>query len=292
MEKLIGVLASLLSYDASELTTALKDGDKFLEGDALADKVKEVLAPQVAKIKNEQVSRGMKDAGKKYRAAVKSLWPEMTDTTNEAETINGLFEFAQQQAGSQTEIDETNPKVKAIVKTAVDLQKAKYGELQASFEKYKQEEGAKLARKIGIVEMTKAITEAKVILGDKPTARIDAIAKLINWNEVSIDENGNPILVDGDKNPKTDDAGKPIPFSAHVVGIASELFGVHKQDPGAGGSGAGGGGKKSESDPEKGDASRFKNQQEYDDFLKRNITPDERYKAMLDYQAFLDQPES
>ena len=61
MEKIFTALASALNLDAEEFNAALRDGDKWLTDEQLADKIGEAARTQVKAAKEAQLKRGKRE---------------------------------------------------------------------------------------------------------------------------------------------------------------------------------------------------------------------------------------
>ena len=91
-EKVIGAIASALSLDASEFTAALKDGDKWLADDALADKIGELAAAQVKAAKEAQHKRGQRETWTAVEKRLKAQGFENAEKLQNVAMLDAFFE--------------------------------------------------------------------------------------------------------------------------------------------------------------------------------------------------------
>lgn len=263
MEKIIGAVASALSLDAVELSAELKDGEKWLEEEKLAEILSAKVSAQVKAAKEAQRLRGIREKGKAVEQFLSKQGfsnPDKLEGDALLEAYSDYLKASHEGEGgkdpramSREDLAKL-PDVKALVVDAQKAAGAKYEQLSAQFEAEKKSWQSQRVQDLGAARLPEILEEAKVVLDIKGSegsraARIKAVSSMIDWGSVGIDANGGLVFIDSDGQPKTDDFGKPVDFKKHVVGLASGIYGVHLADPKKGGaapaggqSGQGGGG--------------------------------------------------
>ncbi len=252
-EKVIIALASALQMNATEFTAALKDGDNLLEGDALADKLKEVAAGRLKAAKEQQYTRGKNEVAKSV-----GRWAKERGASFEGEKIEDILEAAteafEQKTSAPPEGNDPSkfskdellklPVVKELLQGArqeaikpFEAQKETY---EAALKKERLARVADIAKR----EAAEFLEAEKIILeipemGIKKAERLKAIFLNIDFDSLGTDDKGAIIVLDEDGKPKTDDFGKPIDFKSIVVNIAEPMFGFRTQNPNHGGANPG-----------------------------------------------------
>jgi hypothetical protein len=205
---------------------------------------------QVSAAKTETEKRFTRVAFEKYRKAMKEQGFDVPDGVTDVKQL--VTEFAEFKAGSggdggsdlTPETAAKNPIVKQLLDTRLKAAADENARLKSEHEAYKKTEGLKIVKTVAQQKAAAALEKHKAILEVEGVVtkdqRLASFFSLIPYNELALDDNGEPILLDpitGEQ--KTDNFGKPITYEAHIVEMNKGLFGFHKQDPGNGGSGGG-----------------------------------------------------
>lgn len=298
-EKAIGAIASALSLDVSEFTAALKDGDKWLADDELAAKIGDLTAQQVKAAKEAQHKRGQRETWTAIEKRLKAQGFTNEEKLQNLALLDAFFDgYTPEKAPEGKEPAQFTKDELVKLPTVKSLMQEAKAEAGKAFEALKSEyETAKTTwQKQRVSDVAKRrlvehLEEGKVVL-DLPgsnvskSKRVEAIASMLNWSEIGLDKNGEPIFVDADGNPKTDDFGKQIDFKKHVLSIGSELFGVLKQDPAKGGANptqggaAGAAGGNGEYTPKY----TFATQKDFDTAYRGVSEASERFQMMKDWK--------
>ena len=262
-EKVIGAIASALSLDASEFTAALKDGDKWLADDALADKIGELAAAQVKAAKEAQHKRGQRETWTAVEKRLKAQGFENAEKLQNVAMLDAFFEAYGPEKAPEGKTPEQFTKedlvklpiVKSLMQEAKAEAGKQYDTLKNEYETAKKDWQKQRVQDVAKRKMIEYLEEGKILL-DLPGStvnkakRVEAISAMLNWSEIGVNDKGEVVFGDADGNVKTDDFGKALDFKKQVVSIGTELFGVLKQDPtkagaqpsGSGAAGAAGGG--------------------------------------------------
>lgn len=242
-EKLIGAIASALSLDASELTAALKDGDKWLAEDTFTETLSEKVADAVKAAKADQ-----------HKRAQREVWSVVEKEINKAGFDNGeklqgkalISAFAESQKGGEG-LDGKNPGefsreelVKLpVVKSLLQEREAKAAEKWASERKTFEEKvaAAEKTRKSLLLDKTlmASLEKGKINLGDTPeqkALRLNILKSQIDFSRIEVGDNDAIKYLDAD--------GLTSDLEKEVLPIAQTAFGVRTQDPNRGGGGANG----------------------------------------------------
>jgi hypothetical protein len=254
-DKILGALASALKMDAQELLADLKTGDDWAENavDTLSAKIR----AQLKAAQDTQYKRGIREKGKATEKFFASMGFENPDKLEGDEYLDAAREFLESKVpeggADPVKLDREAlsklPEVKALISEAKTAAGQRLSELETAIsqkEKQFRQERVKdiaAAKLPEILEAHKVILDAPGVEGSK-SARIAAVQAQIDWSKVAIDDKRNLVFVDDDGNPATDEFGKPVDFSKHVVSVAAPMFGIQTQDPHRGGgrpAGTGGG---------------------------------------------------
>jgi len=246
-DKILGAIASALQIDAAELTTALKDGEAFLPDDQLAEKLKDVAAERLKAAKDAQHKRGQREIGDSIEKWAKAKGFSNEEKLKGTALLDAVFDTVDTKAPegndptkfTKEELSKL-PAVKEMLQSvkieAVKPFEAKEAELVGQIKKERQERVSDVAKRFAaeIMEQEKVLLEVPE-MGIVKKDRLEAVYARLNFSEIGLDDKGNPIVVDNDGAPATDDFGKPIPFKDRVIGIAKPMYGIRTQDPGKGG---------------------------------------------------------
>lgn len=261
--KVLGVIASTLQLDASELAESLKDGETWLPDDDIAKKLGETISGRVKAAKEEQRKRALRETSETV-----AKWAKGKGFTPEDAELKGtaLLDAYDEHLKSKRTAEPINIDPAHVGKLTRD-ELAKLPEVQklitesntAVVDKYKQEVGRELEmvkseyktykdsterEKIESVTMqyiARALEQGNVMLEPTGTkvskeARIGAVAKMIDLGKIRINDKREPYFVNEHGEPETDaDFGKPIDFAKHIVTIGKDLFGERGPDSGKGG---------------------------------------------------------
>ena len=293
MEKLIQALASALNLDAEEFTAALRDGDKWLADEQLADKIGEAARTQVKAAKEAQLKRGKRETMLQVERWMKAQGFENPDKLQGDDLFDAYAEHQKAQSapagdgadggkkpGEMSREDLAKlPTVKELMAEAVKSAAAKYEAVNAEFEQYKKkttvERIAATARQTAaqILEENRAILE---VPGSDITKaqRLEAFYRFLDFDKMQVDEKGNIVLLDANGDPLVNDMGKPISYKDRELEINKGLYGFHTQDPNRGGGNppANGGQKPGEWKP----SVTFADQAAYDNFYRTETDPVKR----------------
>lgn len=245
--KIIGVIASTLHLDATELTAALKDGENWISDEEFADKVRETITGQVKAAKDAQLKRGTRESWTAVEKWIKAQGFAPDGELKGTDLLDAFTDHLKAQApegGKPGEMAKDELAKLPAVKALINEGKAEVGKrfetLQTDFDNYKKQSAKAQVSEVVKRRLTEFLEEGKVLLevqgsNVSKTQRIEAVSKFLNFDEIGLNEKGDPIFVDAENQPKTDDYGKPVDFKKHVIGIGEQIFGIQKQDPGKGG---------------------------------------------------------
>lgn len=255
MDKIIGAVASALNLDATELSAELKDGEKWLEEEKVAEVLSAKVSAQVKAAKEAQYKRGIREKGKAVEQFLSRAGFANPDKLEGDALLEAAVDFMKAshdgeggkdpKALTREELAKL-PDVKALITEAQRAAGAKYEQLSAQFETEKKSWQSQRIQDLGAARLPEILEEAKVVLDIPGTegsraARIKAVNSMIDWGSVGVDDKGAFVFLDSDGQPKTDDFGKPVDFKKHVVSIASGIYGTHLADPKKGGAAPSGG---------------------------------------------------
>lgn len=236
-EKVLGAIASALHFDASELTTALKDGDKWLADDELAEVIGQKISEQVRAAKDDQRKRGQREVWTSVEKKLKAQGFDNPDKLQGTALLDTFFENYK----TESEPDGKKPAemtVEELAKLPVVKQLIAKAKMDAGkeFETVKAEleqrvSKAETTQKDLIVgdELLVMLEAAKINLGDNADtrkARLRMVKSQIPFERVKV-EDGKMTFVDAD--------GFETDFKKFVLDIAQPAYGIVKQDPNKGG---------------------------------------------------------
>ena len=241
MEKTILGIASALKLDAAEFTAALKDGDKWIADEAMAEKISEVLSERFAAATSTNRKAGQKEINDKIKRFVKRQGFEIPEGLQGEELLSAYNEWKEEELSkvgsdgktpgemSKEELSKL-PIVRSLIKEREDFVQKKFEADKADLEK--RVEIAEMTRKRTLVNktMAKLLDDAKINLGDDPAtreARIALIEARIPYGKIKTTDDDNVQMLDDD--------GFDADFKSFVLGIATPSFGIVKQDPKKGG---------------------------------------------------------
>jgi hypothetical protein len=309
MEKIFQALASALNLDVEEFTAALRDGDKWLTDEQLADKIGEAARAQVKAAKEAQLKRGKRETMLQVERWMKAQGFENPDKLQGDELLEAYAEHWKAQApagdpsadggkkpGEMSREDLAKlPAVKELMAEAVKGAASKYDAVKAEFEAYQKkttvERIASVAKQTAaqILEENRAILE---VPGSDITKaqRLDAFYRFLNFEGMQIDEKGAVVLLDPNGDPLVNDMGKPVSFKDKVLEINKSLYGFHTQDPNKGGANppANGGQKPGEWKP----SITFADQAAYDNFYRSETDAKKRAEGAKSWAYQLQQSEA
>ena len=301
MEKTIQALASALNLDAEEFAAALRDGEKWLEDDKMAEKIGQTVRDQVkaareaSKAREEaQLKRGTRETMLSVERWMKAQGFENPDKLQGSELLDAFTEHLRAQtapagdpAGSggkkpgemSSEDLAKLPAVKELMTDAVKGAAAKYEAVKAEFEAYQKkttvERVEAVAKKTAaeILEENRAILEVPGSEIAKPQ-RLEAIYRFFDFEKMRVDEKGGIVMLDENGEVLLNDMGKPVSYKEKVLEINKRLYGFHTQDPNKGGGNppANGGQKPGEWKP----SMTFTDQAAYDNFYRTETDPVKR----------------
>ena len=292
-EKLIGGFASALNMDASELTAALKDGDKWLGEDEMVEVIRQKVGDQVKAAKDDQRKRGQREVWLTVEKKLKSQGFENPDKAQGSALLDSYFEQLQpienegegKKPSEMTEQEIMRHPVFKNIKARIEAD-AKKG-LEAQLTEIEQRAlKAETTQKRLVVnaEMARLSREARLNLGESPetqAARLGLLDAKIPYDRIS---------VDGEKVILSDAEGYESDFKSFFLGLATPVFGIVKQNPsrsganpqagGAAGAGAG------EYKPKYTFAGGVK---EYNDLKTTLVDPQERLQVEKDWRHIQQQ---
>lgn len=261
--KVLGVIASTLNLNATELTESLKDGEAWLSDGEISKKLGEAISGQVKAAKVAQRNRALKETTETVAKWTRGqgFTPSDADLKSTEMLLQSFSDHLESSKPDTTTIDPATagklsrdelaklPEVQSLITSAN----------AAVIEKYKKEVGAELEKvkteyttykaqtereKIEAVTLqavTRALEQGNVMLEPTGTkvskdARIRAVLREIDLGKVRVNDKREPYFVDEHGEPLTDaDFGKPVDFSKHVIGIGKDLYGERGPDSSKGG---------------------------------------------------------
>ncbi len=236
-EKVIGAIASALHTDAQEFAAALKDGDKWLAEDELAEVISQKISEQVRAAKEDQRKRGQREV---WSSVEKKLKAQGFDNAEKLQGV-ALLETFFENFKTESEPDGKKPA------EMTDAELAKLPAVKSLIAKVKADAGkefeavkteleqramrAETTQKKLVVgaEMAKLLEGAKINLGDNAetrAARLRMVESQIPFDRLNI-ENDKIVFSDAD--------GFEADFKKFVLDIAQPAYGIVKQDPNKGG---------------------------------------------------------
>lgn len=301
MDKIIGAIASALNLDATELTAELKDGENWLEAGKLAETLSSKISAQVKAAKEAQYKRGIRERAK----AVESFLSKSGFTNPDKLEGDALLEAYTEHLKASAEPDPAHAGKEPAKMTREEL--AKLAEVKALITEAKQQAGAQIEALKSQYESDRANWQRERVLdvvqsklpaylkaanvnlevpgaADGEEKRIKAIAALLPTGEIGLNEKGEPIFLDADGQPKTDDFGKPLDFKKHVTELGANLFGIRKVDPSKSGIAPQTGQKPGPNDQR---VYTFANKEAFDSQFLVESDPAKRTQMFKDFQAQL-----
>lgn len=302
MDKLFEVLADLLGLDSVEFIAALKDGDKFLEGDKLTDKVRDIVQGRIKSAKDEQHKRGKREQDEAVARWIKSQGFANPDGLKGQALIEAFADWKTAQAAEGDEDGKKKPAemseeelaklpaVKTLLGKRLQAADAKFTDLTKQFDDFKMKAQRQSVEAVGqrraaeILEAKGAILEVAGA-GITKEQRLKAFFRLLDWGKMGLNEKGDDVvLLNDDGEPLKDDFGKAVTFESLVIGEAKPIFGFQKIDPT----------KRSPSPGQKpgdkgGERQRmsFDSDAAFDDYIASEPDPEKRLQAQEDRLAEL-----
>lgn len=232
-EKVIGAIASALHTDATELTAALRDGEKWLAEDELAEVIGQKVSEQVRAAKEEQRKRGQKEVWTSVEKKLRAQGFENQDKLQGVALLDTFFDNFK----TEGETDGKKPVEMS------DLELAKLPAVRNLIAKAKVDAGrefetvkteleqramkAETTQKDLVVgdEMLRLLEAAKINLGDNAetrSARLRMVKSQVPLERIKV-EDGKMTFVDAE--------GFEADFKKFVLDIAQPAYGIVKQDP-------------------------------------------------------------
>lgn len=244
-------MAQVSGAKVEDLKALIEGKEQKEASEAVYTTAKESIDSSLARLKkrNEDfLKRGERQKGEAVEKALRPLAEKLgLDSFRADEDGLSALTEAIEQGGQQTvdlstltpeQISELPAYKKAL--EATQQANSRADQLQSDFEAYKQQEQQQrtssawtstvasiLEQKNGIIGKSTYQKAAKSFINDVPASRR------------SIDADGNPVILDENGQPETDDHGRPLSFEAYVV--KNYHLGFSVADPNATGSGAGAG---------------------------------------------------
>ena len=295
--KVLGVIASTLQLDASELAESLKDGENWLPDDEVTKKLGDTISGRVRAAKEEQRKRALRESSESLAKWIKAqgFTPGEADADLKGTALLDAFqEYLKSSKSQPTGIDPAQagkltrdelaklPEVQKLITDANAAVVEKYkGDVGRELEKvkseyttYKEATEREKIEAVTLQHVTRALEKGNVMLEPTGTkvskdARIRAVLREIDLAKVRLNDKREPYLIDDHGDPLTDiDFGRPVDFEKTVVNIGKDLYGERGPDNTKGGANPAG----HTGQP----GANGKYQQEY--FFK---TPEELSKAMF-----------
>ena len=254
MEELFEAIASAFNQDAVEFTAALQADGKMLEGQALTDKVKEVIQQNILSVKNTTHSTVLRKSEEAQRKRMKALGFEIP-VGADGKPLKGddvwsaFLEWqGEQKAGSSdkqpTEMSPEElaklPAVKALKTTWLQDAGKEAERIQGEFDTYKknaeQAEVKQLVRQFGtaFLEAERAIFQPESSKTVTKEARLDDFfSTKIDYSKIGIVEKDGkkiPVPLDEDGEPLADSIGRLVSFANILKSKWEPLYGFAEQD--------------------------------------------------------------
>lgn len=292
IEVLLRGLASGLNLDATEFIAELKDGDKWLEGAALTDKVVSNMTAQIKSAKDEQRKRGQREMGETLERHLSGLGFENTEKLKGPKLVDAFIEWKESNipnpvddpAKLSKEVLAKLPQVKDLVQEKLTQAHQKFTDLESEFSNYKKQESVKQVRSVAESAMASILKAKGAVLESKATGvteqqRLTALARLLDWTKVGLSQDGKPIILGDDGEEAKDEWGKPLTFENYVVDLNKGVFGFNTQDPNRGGGDPppGGGGQGA------GAKMRFNTEADFTKYISNEPDAAKRQQAMEAY---------
>lgn len=261
--KVLGVIASTLNLNATELAESLKDGEDWLSDDEISKKLGEAISGQVKAAKAAQRNRALRetaeDVAKKVKA--KGFNPSPDDLKTTGALLDSFFEYLESSKPDATTIDPATagklsrdelaklPEVQSLITSAnaavIDKYKKEVGaeleKVKTEYTTYKASTEREMVKNVVTDFVLKALEGGNVLLepsGIKVSkdARVKGVLRAIDIERVRLNDKKEPYLINDNGDPLTDDDfGKPVDFSKHVIGIGKEMYGERGPDSSKGG---------------------------------------------------------
>lgn len=242
-EKIAGAIASALSLDASELTAALKDGDKWLADESFFETLSDKVSEAVKAAKADQHKRAQREVWGLVEKQLKGVGFPNDEKLQGKDLIAA---FAESHKGGEPPEGKTPGEFSReeilklpVVKTLLQEREAKAAEKWSNEKKEFEAkvQAAEKTRKSLLLDKTLLATleKGKVNLGDTPeqkALRLNILKSQIDFNRIEVGDNDDLRYLDAD--------GLTADFEKEVLPIAQTAFGLRVQDPKKGGAGANG----------------------------------------------------
>lgn len=261
--KVLGVIASTLNLNATELAESLKDGEDWLSDDEISKKLGEAISGQVKAAKVAQRNRVLKETTETVAKKVKASGfnPSADDLKTTDALLDSFFEHLESSKTDATTIDPATagklsrdelaklPEVQSLITSAnaavIDKYKKEVGaeleKVKTEYTTYKASTEREKIEAVTLQAVTRALEQGNVMLEPTGTkvskdARIRAVLREIDLGKVRVNDKREPYFVDEHGEPLTDaDFGKPVDFSKYIVGIGKDLYGERGPDSSKGG---------------------------------------------------------
>ena len=249
MEKLLLSLATLFNLDATEFTTALKDGDNWLEDDALAEAAMLQIRPKLKSVKDEQHKRALRETEVGQQKWMKAQGFEIPEGMKGDELRTAFLEWKEGQTTTEpgkqpAEMSPEElaklPAVKSLLAAKLQAAAQETEAVKGEFETYKknaeQAEVKQLVRQYGtaFLEAEKAILQPEGAKTVTKEARLDDFfSTKIDYSKIGIIEKDGkkiPIPLDESGEQQLDDYGKPVQFTSIIRSKWDPIFGFDEQD--------------------------------------------------------------
>lgn len=237
--------AKLIGKNPDELKGLLEGVDENKTSDVYANAVAQNFADLRERIVTDKYNQGIKTKAKAIEAVLKPLFDkyEISDFETAEQGITLLAEKMEQDGSKTIDLSTlTSEQIKELPIVAklqgqiTNLTKAKE-DAETQFSKFKDDQVKTAAFNAALNSTISLFEKENAITGN--ASKADA-AKLflstISREKLSLDADGNPILLGDDGQARTDEFGKPIAFSDHIR--STYAFGFNAADPGHTGSGA------------------------------------------------------
>lgn len=256
--KVLGVIASTLQLDATELADSLKDGETWLPDEEITKKLGETISGRVKAAKEEQRKRALRESSESLLkwAKAQGFTPDDTELKGTA-LLDAFAEHLKSSKSEPTNIDPATagkltredlaklPEVQKLITEAnaqvIEKYKGEVGKeldrIKTEYTTYKEMTEREKVEAVTLQAVTRALEQGNVML--EPTgakvskdARIRAVLRELDLGRIRVNDKREPYFVDEHGEPLTDaDFGKPVDFSKHVIAIGKDLYGERGPDP-------------------------------------------------------------
>jgi len=304
---IIGAVASALQMDAPELVAELKDGENWLEKEALLEKLKGRVSDQVKAVKDAQYKRGVRES----RVSVES-WVKAQGFTPEGD-LKGtalLEAYAEHLKGDSTKVEPDKvktltkeelaalPEVKQLMAGAYEKggleTKATLDAISKEYQEFKRKSEKESISDFALRFVAQALEDGDVLLepeGVKEISKPKRIEKVYRGLDIDrlkvVAINGKKTLVFVDENGdiEEDDMGQPKDVGKYVVEEARSIYGPRGPNsklgggnPQGGNGNPGGNGNKYKQEY------FFKSAKDYSDTMSYEADATKRAKMSEDFQ--------